>query len=235
MACLPERSRLAIGSVVLALPCFGAIGCSITLQHDPLDPPALTRSGPLPYADTAEGFKGRVGWGRGTLFYIPFVPIYITGDQTYGGQMLMREVSDAIATAGYQPVPLAPGMRTDGPMLRCTVESASFNNYTYLFPIVPTWGSMTIAAELVGEDGARLWSHQFRGGGFTLNFFNGYNSAAKQSLEQILNDMVRALAGDEFEVALAKARGPEIATQSAESAAPAVSTPPEDPVPPPAD
>jgi len=230
-----NRPRLAINSVALLLTCFGSIGCAITLQHDPLDPPAQVRSGPLHYADTAEGFKGRVGWGRGTAFYIPFVPIYIKGDQSYGGQMLMREVSDAIATAGYQPVPLAPGMRAEGPVLRCTVEKASFNNYTYFFPIVPTWGSMTLAAELVGENGARIWSQRFEGGGFTLNFFNGYNSAARQSLDDILNDMVTALSSAEFDVALSKTRAPAIAKESAEESVAPVSAQPVEPTAPPAE
>ena len=221
-----RRPGSRIGLAALLLCCYAATGCAITLQHDPLEPPAQAQSGDLYYQSHAEGLKGRVGWGRGTAFYIPFVPVYIKGDDSYGNEMLMTQLSDAIAVAGYHPIVVAQGTQSEGPVLRCRVEKASFNNYTYFFPIVPTWGSMAISLDLVDSAGKTVWSKSFDGGGFTLNFFNGYNSAAKQSMNEILSEMVQELAGEQFEVALMSAQPSAIAKTPADPEAPPVAAEP---------
>lgn len=55
---------------------------------------------------------------------------------------------------------------------------------------------------LLSPSGTALWSKSFKGSGFTLNFFDGYTSAARQSMNEILNEMVKEFSGDEFRKAL---------------------------------
>lgn len=218
-----DRLRSCAVPLALAAWTFVATGCSITLKHGTLEAPEVARSGPLHYEDRSQGLAGRAGWGRGTVFAIPFVPIYIKGDDD---QVFMEQVRDALEVAGYQPVVVASGTPTQDPLLRCDVE-ASFSNYTWLFPIVPTWGSMEVRARLVDGDGDAVWSQEFKGTGFTLNFFNGYTSAARQSMTEVLDDLIQALAGEEFAVALAGAQpAPALAEEPPPEPAPPVSAEP---------
>ena len=181
-------------------------GCSINMQHTALLAPPTTRSGTVNLEAAAkgttscpEGAGGRVGWGRITLFGIPCVPIHVDGD---GNAALALQIQDALAAAGYQPQLIDPGSTASGKVLNCEVEKFRFSNYTYFFPIVPTWGGVDLKLHLVGADHTVLWTHDYQGGGSTLNFFNGYTSSCKSAMTQVLNKMTRDFAGDEFYKAL---------------------------------
>ncbi len=118
----------------------------------------------------------------------------------------MLQVRDALELAGYEPIAVEPGESVDGPVFRCHFGETSFSNYTWIFPFVPTWGSITVTAELIDADGTSLWSQEFTGKGSSFNLFNGYTSSAKQSVTQILNDMIQSLTAEDFQLALSSAK-----------------------------
>ena len=194
---------LGVAAVALA-----GSGCSINLQHGKLNPTTKAYTDSINVSKAATGSQsqpkgadGRVGWGRGTLFAIPVVPIHVDGQ---GNEEVMKEIQAALTEVGYKVQVAENGSPVSGKVLVCQVEKFKFNNYTWLFPIVPTWGSIELNASLVGADQRALWTHQFSGSGSTLNFFNGYTSSAKTSMTQILNQMVEAFSSDEFHNALTK-------------------------------
>ncbi len=143
-----------------------------------------------------EGIDGRVGWGRFTVFYIPLIPIHITGDDN---AEVASQIQTALEKAGYSVTSAAPESERSGPVLRGDVETFWFNNYTWFFPIVPTWGNIDIKLRLESADGKSLWSRTFHGGGSTFNFFNGYTIAANEAMNQILNDMVTEFASEDLQ------------------------------------
>ena len=196
-----RRGHLA---VFLVLSSVNGLGCSIKFQHGDLDPPAIQEQrGLLNHSNDAEGLDRRVGWGRFSVFAIPLVPIYVVGDD---GQEFMLQVRDALELAGYEPIAVEPGESVDGPVFRCHFGETSFSNYTWIFPFVPTWGSITVTAELIDADGTSLWSQEFTGKGSWFNLFNGYTSSAKQSVTEILNDMIQSLTAEDFQLALSSAK-----------------------------
>ncbi len=83
-------------------------------------------------------------------------------------------------------------------MLKGSVQKFALNNYTWLFPLVPTWGSIEIQLDLETPDGRSLWGRTFSGRGFTFNFTDGYTIVTKEAMTIILNDMVRELSSNEF-------------------------------------
>lgn len=174
-------------------------GCSVTMKHDDLIMSPQNFSDPIAINNHSEGINGKVGWGRFTLFYIPIVPIYIEGD---GNELIMKQIQDALKQVGYQVSSVNSERTLTTPILKCKVNEFWFNNYTWLFPIIPTWGDIKLTATLVSPSGKVLWSQDFKGDGFTMNFFNGYTSAAQQSMTEILNDMVKAFSSDVFHAAL---------------------------------
>jgi hypothetical protein len=201
------RKNLVCLSAVVLLAFVGA-GCSINLQHGKLNPPGRTYSDTIytsksatGSADLPKGADGRVGWGRGTLFAIPVVPVHVVGR---GNEEVMKGIQVALTEVGYKVQVVEAGTPSPGKVLTCQVEKFKFNNYTWLFPIVPTWGGIRLNASLIGADQKVLWTHQFSGSGSTLDFSNGYTSSAKTSMTEILNEMITEFSSDEFHTALTK-------------------------------
>lgn len=187
--------------VVLALIAVLNVGCTIhQLTHDGLTAPGETRSGVVTVAEKAQGLDGsKVGWGRITAFAIPVVPIYIKGDESI---QMMDNIREALSLAGYEAV-TGSGETTENDLtLHAVVNRARYSNYTWLIPLVPTWGGMDVSLSLTSNTGDVVWQRDFRGSGFTMNFFDGYNIASRKSMRKILNAMTVAFASEEFYSAL---------------------------------
>lgn len=183
--------RALAGALVLT----SAVSCSIKMQHGALKAPATVRSGVVTTAAKATGAETRAGWATLTVFAIPIVPIYVEGD---ANGAVMNQVHDALRKAGYTPRTGAVGT---GKVLVCRVERLKYRNYTWFFPIVPTWGSATLRVELL-SNGAPVWAKTFTGSGSTLNFANGYTASNRRAMTKVGNQMVDAFASDEFHAAL---------------------------------
>lgn len=168
-------------SVVLAALALATSGCTVALKHDALNSPGHTYNDSLATARLAKGIDGRVGWGRGTAFYIPIVPIYISGAKDQNEQVA-DQVRDALRQAGYNVTVVDAITSTMGPVLKCKVSTFWFNNYTWLFPLVPTWESinLTVSVEAPGSSTV-LWTRDFSGSGSSFNFTDGYSSAADRT------------------------------------------------------
>lgn len=191
-------------------------GCSInSIQHEGIQAPVASRQGTVTVADKASGFTGgKVGWGRLSPFAIPVAPVYIQGDES---SQLMSNIAEALVLAGYQTAGVSDQTSGNGTVLHCNVEKYRFSNYTWLAPIVPTWGSVVVTLSLVNGDGDVLWSNGFDGGGFTLNFTDGYNIASRESMTQVLNKMVEAFTTDAFYQAVTTTPGAVAQEQAADS------------------
>ena len=183
-------------------------GCTIALKDVPFKVPAGAPAGSANAAASADGIDGRVGWGRLSMFAIPTVPIFVVDDSKPGptntraqiaNREVMRQVRRALVHAGYEVKDAEPGA---GRRLECHIEKFRFSNYTWLIPIVPTWGSARITASVRGVGGEALWSQTFEGGGFTLLFVDGYSGAANQAMKKVLNAMVPAFQTPEFKAAI---------------------------------
>ena len=196
MACKLGPSSKVIALLAIFF-CMNLLGCSINqLQYSELQSPEKVQSGDVYVEERASGFTGgRVGWGRITIFYIPVVPIYIHSDEASD---IMRVVSDSLTAAGYTTH--TAGDARVGPVLSARVTR--FNNYTWLAPIVPTWGRINVTLRLESPDGEVLWEKSFEGKGSTLNFFDGYNTAATKSVTRLADSMVEAFGSADFYLAL---------------------------------
>ncbi len=213
------RSRAIIAAIALLL----ASGCSVTsLQHEGLTPPPTLRDGKLSLSQKAGGLDGsKVGWGRFTPFAIPIVPIYVGGDESEQFMQLVKEAlemtgytvtldaiqiseaTESLETAGYEVTKEAITGTPRQPLLTADVAKMRYSNYTWLAPIVPTWGGVDATLTLVDPDGIALWTESFDGGGFTFNFFNGYNIASQEALSELLDQMIVAFSGEAFHNAVA--------------------------------
>ena len=115
-----------------------------------------------------------------------------------GNREVMRQVRRALARVGYRVEISPPDGGPSGRVLSCRVDRFRFNNYTWLAPIIPIWGSIALTLSVEGPDRHVYWTQSFEGDGFTFNFFDGFTSAANASMEEILDPMVAAFASEEF-------------------------------------
>lgn len=194
-----------IGMILPAAVLVLVAGCSIQMQHDPLIEPTQLRNAQVNVAPRAENIvpNRRVGWGRFTVFAIPVVPVHVRGDAS---ELLVKEVQAALQQAGYTVSTAASTnafAQSGSPVtLNVKVEKYRFSNYTYFFPLVPTWGTTHISLNVDAADGTTIWQESFAEGGSTLNFFDGYTIASRKSVTRVLNRMVTAFGSDEFFMAV---------------------------------
>ena len=174
------------GIVVIAAVLIGT-GCSVRL--DPKVPGAVgpQRTGTIGAEAAARGMPSRVGSGTFTVFAIPIAPVSITNGP--GERLVMDQLKQTIATAGYRVVDstAAPG----APVLQCGVNRFSFKNYTWLFPLVFTWGGIELDLKLVDAAGATRWQQTYasRSSNMTYSFDRAVNSAMSDILQKVARDV----------------------------------------------
>lgn len=192
-------------------------GCSVKMARDEgaLVAPS---NGVVTTAQKAEGVDGKVGWGRITMFYIPVVPIFVEGD---ANELVMDQVRRALRASGHQIAVHPEGTSQSGLVVKAKVDDFWFNNYTWFFPLVPTWGSVKVAISVVDPRGNPVWTKSFDGSGITLNFFNGYTSASDQAWETLSTAMIAEFSSPAFKQLFADgalaAESPRLATAQSEA------------------
>jgi hypothetical protein len=171
--------------------CLGT-GCSVHLDPKVPKGSGAARQGSFGVGAAARGMPSRVGWGTFTVFAIPVAPVSISNGP--GERIVMQKIKETLAAAGYQPV--EGGGAGPGPVLECDVKRFSFRNYTWLFPIVPTWGGVELALKLVDPQGAPLWERSYTAKSSNLTY--SFSGVANGAMEKALEAMGRDFASDEF-------------------------------------
>jgi hypothetical protein len=165
-----------------------ASGCTITPAHKPLKAPLKLSQGSVATGGSATGMPdGKVGWGRITLFAIPVAPVHVAGDAS---RETMNFVRDALTTAGYTVNTVETGARASGPVLTVGIRQYKFNNYTWLAPLIVSWGRIELDATLRGADNHVLWTKSYLGKGTSLNITQGFTKSAEKCMTRVLDQMV---------------------------------------------
>jgi hypothetical protein len=178
-----------------------ASGCSITPMHKDLEKPAQLAHGNVATAGVATGMPpGKVGWGRITLFAIPVAPVHVEGDAS---RDTMNFVRDALTTAGYTVSTVETGTTAPGPLLTVGIKQYKFNNYTWLAPLIFTWGRIELDATLRGTDDHVLWKKSYLGKGTSVHITEGFTNSASKCMTRVLDQMVTDFSSAAFTGALA--------------------------------
>lgn len=183
-----------------------ASGCTITPSHKELKSPATKAQGSVTTAASATGMPpGKVGWGRITLFAIPVAPVHVEGDAS---RDTMNFVRDALTTAGYTVNTLDGGAHAPGPVLTVGIKQYKFNNYTWLAPLIITWGRVELDATLRGTDDHVLWTKSYLGKGTSVHITQGFTNSAEKCMTRVLDQMVVDFSAPAFKSALAGPAAP---------------------------
>jgi hypothetical protein len=102
----------------------------------------------------------------------------------------MNFVRDALTTAGYTVSTVETGARAPGPVLTVGIKQYKFNNYTWLAPLIFTWGRIELDASLRDADNHVLWSKSYLGKGTSVHITQGFTNSAAKCMTRVLDQMV---------------------------------------------
>jgi hypothetical protein len=88
--------------------------------------------------------------------------------------------------------------------LKVNIKEFYFKNYNWLWPIVPTWGSIELGLTIENPDGKVLYEKSFHGGGtsYCLTGECAFGTATKEAMTEVLNKIVEECSGEEFHHAI---------------------------------
>jgi hypothetical protein len=190
------------GAIFLGLMgCVGAGGTQVQLAHDALSTPTQSFSESILMQKSADDdrMSSRIGHATFTLFAIESGDVTSTTPLT---EEVVTHVRQALESLGYQVTLVDSTHPVPNPssILKVRINKYYFQNYNWLWPIVPTWGSIALELIIQNADGKASYQKSFSGSGnsYCLTGECAFGVAMKEALTEVLNKIVEACSSDEF-------------------------------------
>jgi hypothetical protein len=191
------RRRAPIGLAALVVLASGCGVTQISLAPQIPQPAKTVDGGPVAVKDRADGLPETIGYSTVSLFAIPAIPVRFGGSDV--AERFMDEIRTSLRVAGYTPMNAAE--LPHGPLLSCTIDEFDFKNYTWLAPMIQTWGTIRLTLTLSQPAGAVRWQKQYEEqyshGGVSASF----NEAVNETLTKILSRATDDFTGADFRAA----------------------------------
>jgi len=153
-------------------------------------------------ADDLRENPGRIGNWTATLFAIETRSVEPTSPLSIE---VVMQVKKALESTGYQ-ITLADAPSSilhPGPFLKIYIKEFYFRNYSWLLPLVRTWGDIALRLALENHEGTVLFDETFQQSGSSYRLFEGgFNQAIEEALTKVLNQIADASCTEEFRHAL---------------------------------
>jgi len=193
LAAIPSRRSLLI------LICCLQAGCGATrISLAPSSPGANPGDGPrkpIVVAPRAEGLPETVGYGTVTVFAIPATPVQFSDADP--AARVMDGLRDVLGASGYRAVTAPPG-RIPYVQLNCRINEMRFRNYTWLMPLVVTWGKIRLTLTLEAADGTDLWQRTYEAKYSRRSMGESFHKAVNTTLRDIWAQAAVDFTSDEF-------------------------------------
>lgn len=186
--------------------CVGIGGTQIHLAHDTLSMPNQTLLELIAMRKSAEDRRatnGRIGHATMSAFADEIGDLTTTDPITEG---VVMQVKQALESIGYQVtlVDSAHPIPNSSSILKVNIREFYFKNYNWLWPLVPTCGSIELGLTIENPDRKVLYEKSFRGSGnsYCLTGDCAFGTATKKAMTEVLNKIVEGCSGNEFHQAL---------------------------------
>lgn len=185
--------------------CVGSGGTQVQIAHDALSTPKQSFSESIVMQKSADDRRmgGRIGHATTTVFAIESGDVTSTAPLT---EEVVTQVKQALESLGYQVTLVDSTHPVPNPssILKVRINKFYFQNYNWIWPIVPTWGSIALALTIQNPDGKVLYDKSFSGSGnsYCLTGECAFETATKEALTEVLNKIVEACSSEEFRQAL---------------------------------
>jgi hypothetical protein len=185
--------------------CVGIGGTQVQIAHDALSTPKQSFPDSIVMQKSADDdhVRARIGHATVTVFSIESGDVTSTTPLT---EEVVTQVRQAVESLGYQVTLVDSTHPVPNPssILKVRINKYYFQNYTWFWPIVPTWGSIALELTLQNPDGKVLYHRSFSGSGnsYCLTGDCAFGAATKEALTEVLNKIVAACSSEEFRHAL---------------------------------
>jgi hypothetical protein len=185
--------------------CVGIGGTQVQIAHDALSTPTQSFSESIVMQKSADDgrMRGRIGHATVTLFAIESGDVTSTTSLT---EAVVTQVRQALESLGYQVTLVDSTHPVPNPssILKVRINKYYFQNYNWIWPIVPTWGSIALELTMQNPDGKVLYHRSFGGSGnsYCLTGECAFGAATKEAWTEVLNKIVEACSSQEFRQAL---------------------------------
>ena len=206
---ISRKSPTVVLSSVMLLSLMGCVGFGgnrIDLAHDTLSTPKQKLSESIAMQKSAEDrreSRERIGHATTTLFALESGSVTTTDPVA---ERVAMQVKHALESIGYQVTLVDSAHPVPNPSntLKVNIKEFYFKNYNWLWPIVPTWGSIELGLTIENPDGKVLYEKSFHGGGtsYCLTGECAFGTATKEAMTEVLNKIVEECSGEEFHHAI---------------------------------
>jgi hypothetical protein len=205
---ISTRSPMTVVSSAMflcSMGCVGIGGTQVQIAHDALSTPKQSFSESLIMQKSADDGRvaGRIGHATTTVFAVESGDVTSTAPLT---EEVVTQVKQALESLGYQVTLVDSTHPVSYPssILKVRINKFYFQNYNWIWPVVPTWGSIALALTLQNPDGKVLYDRSFSGSGnsYCLTGECAFGAATKEALTEVLNKIVQACSSEEFRQAL---------------------------------
>lgn len=190
------RALAALFLTLVTSGCVGIFGETVSLSHDELKPPANPASGPIAMPKVAHGGPINRDIGYATVTVFGFTDGTIDTPDPVGVEM-GAQVADALQGAPSTASPPTPGR-------------------DWLWPWVPTWGSMSVELSVHRPDGCStpyLKMLNAKGHSFCLSGNCAYTRATRMATTRLLDQIVVEATSEPFRNALKMEPAPSVAQE----------------------
>jgi hypothetical protein len=186
--------------------CVGIGGTQIHLAHDTLSTSNQNISESIVMQKSAEDRRatnGRIGHATMSAFAGEIGDLTTTDPFT---EEMVMQVRQALESIGYQVtlVDSAHPVPNSSSIVKVRINKFYFQNYNWLWPLVPTFGSIELGLTIENPDRKVLYEKSFRGSGnsYCLTGECAFGAATKEAMTEVLNKIVEGCSGKEFHQAL---------------------------------
>lgn len=207
------RSLINISAVVLAASVIAGCNRQVEISHGPLEAPNSLANFTVQVGDLAANVRKEAPDLVGTqTFSVLGIPVGDVRTEEPLPKVLHPFVVEALETAGYAVVDIRGKKAAEVPVLRGEVRTFWFGLYTWVAPIMYYGGNIEHCLILQSPEGNILWQHSFKA---TAGNVGSWDGAIRPAVTDVLNQMIKAMASDEFKQAM---RNPHATTVSSDGA-----------------
>jgi hypothetical protein len=151
-------------------------------------------------AQDSRSDRDDIGNATVTLFAVPAGDVTTEQDVT---RTIALHVKDALEAGGYA-VELVSTPSHDAPLVIVRIDEMDFQNYNWLWPLVPTWGDVKLTVLVQGVDRGNLYERSFESGGNSLCLEGecAFEAAAEEAMTEVLEQIAAASSEDDFRRAM---------------------------------
>lgn len=147
--------------------------------------------------------------GRHTITLLMIPGPTVTTEREHLDEAISNQVREALEVSGVTVTLVDKLDQAKGPVVVVQIDKLRNYLFSWLYPLGLVFGGMELSLHLMSPDGKTLWTANMEGHGgmmASLFYMSGFESRVTSDLTANVNQIIQALASEQFRAELQKAR-----------------------------